>query len=176
MSFQHRIWRIGIGYAWLFAKHHPHRLGCGNSARRSRPRGAEFGQLDIFPRLVQGEGKEDEEDELKHGLEFSVDGRTFASQRISFAGGYRPKDTEGILARYPIGKEVPVSYAPENPAEATLETGATKQVRSQLNILLILFAAVVVLNVITYYVKSLDQNKRPAIRSYGAAGLPVAPV
>jgi hypothetical protein len=107
---------------------------------------------------------------------YSVNGASFASQRISFAGGYRPKETDAILARYPVGKEVPVSYTPENPAEATLETGATKQVRSQLNILLILFAIVVVLNVVTYYVKSLDKKKRPAIRTYGAAGLVVNPV
>lgn len=107
---------------------------------------------------------------------YSVNGASFASQRISFAGGYRPKETDVILARYPIGKEVPVSYAPENPAEATLETGATKHVRSQLNILLILFAIIVVLNVITYCVKSLDQKRRPPIRTYGAAELLVNPV
>lgn len=107
---------------------------------------------------------------------YSVNGTPFVSQRISFAGGYRPKETDAILARYPVGKEVPVSYAPENPTEATLETGATKQVRSQLNILLILFAVIVVLNVITYYVKSRDQDRRPPIRTYGAAGLVVNPV
>ena len=107
---------------------------------------------------------------------YSVNGTPFSSQRISFAGGYRPKETDAILARYPIGREVPVSYAPENPAEATLETGATKQVRSQLNVLLILFAVIVVLNVITYYVKSLDTKRKPPIRSYGAAGLVLDPV
>jgi Protein of unknown function (DUF3592) len=107
---------------------------------------------------------------------YSVNGAPFVSQRISFAGGYRPKETDAILARYPIGKEVPVSYTPENPAEATLETGATKQVRSQLNILLILFAVVVVLNVITYYVKGLDQKRRPPIRTYGAAQMLADPV
>jgi hypothetical protein len=107
---------------------------------------------------------------------YAVNGRPFASQRISFAGGYRPKETDGILARYPVGKEVPVSYAPENPAEATLETGATKHVRSQLNILLILFAIVVVLNVLTYYVKNLDKKERLPIRTSGAARLLVTPV
>ena len=64
---------------------------------------------------------------------YSVNGAPYVSQRISFAGGHRPKDTDAILARYPVGSEVPVSYAPENPTEATLETGATKQVKSQLN-------------------------------------------
>src|SRR5687767_685779 len=106
---------------------------------------------------------------------YSVNGAPFSSQRISFAGGYKPKETDAILARYPVGAEIPVSYSPEKPAEATLETGATKQVRSQLNILLILFAVIVVLNVITYYVKSLDQETRPPIRTYGAAGLVINP-
>ena len=107
---------------------------------------------------------------------YSVNGAPFVSQRISFAGGYRPKETDTILARYPVGKEVPVSYAPENPAEATLETGATKQVRSQLNILLILFAVVVVMNILTYYVKSTDKKRRPPIRTYGAAQMVADPV
>ena len=106
---------------------------------------------------------------------YSVNGTPFASQRISFAGGYRPKDTDAILARYPVGKEVSVSYAPNNPAEATLETGATKQVRSQLNLLLICFAIIVVLNIVTYYVKSLDQKERRT-PTFGAAGLLVSPV
>lgn len=107
---------------------------------------------------------------------YSVNGAPFVSQRISFAGGYRPKETDAILARYPVGKEVPVSYAPENPAEATLETGATKQVRAQLNILLILFVVIIVLNVVTYYVKSLDKKRRPPIRTYGAKELVANPV
>lgn len=106
---------------------------------------------------------------------YAANGRPFASQRISFAGGYKPKETKAILARYSVGQEVSVSYAPDNSAEATLETGATKQVRSQLNVLLILFAVIVVLNVITYYVKSLDKKRKPPIRTYGDAGLLVDP-
>ena len=107
---------------------------------------------------------------------YSVNGAPLVSQRISFAGGYRPKDTDAILARYAVGKEVPVSYAPDNPAEATLETGATKQVRLQLNFLLICFAIIVVLNVVTYYVRSLDKKGERPIRTYGVAGLLVTPV
>ena len=103
-------------------------------------------------------------------LSYSVNGAPLVSQRISFAGGYRPKDTDAILARYPVGKEVSVSYSPDNPAEATLETGATKQVRLQLNFLLICFAIIIVIKSITYYVKSLDQDRRRPIRTYGAAG------
>lgn len=107
---------------------------------------------------------------------YSVNGAPFTSERICFAGGYRPKETDAILARYPVGKEIPVSYAPGNPAEATLETGATKQVRSQLNILLILFAVIVVLNVLTYFVKSADRKRKPPIRTYGAAEVLAHPV
>lgn len=107
---------------------------------------------------------------------YSVNGNPYVSQRISFAGGHRPKDTDAILAQYPVGKEVSVSYAPENPAEATLETGATKQVRSQLNLLLVCFVIIVVLNVITYYVKYLDKKDKPAIRTYGVAGVVENPV
>jgi hypothetical protein len=107
---------------------------------------------------------------------YSVNGAPFVSQRISFAGGQKPKETDAILARYPVGKEVPVSYAPENPAEATLETGATKQVKAQLNILLILFVVIIVLNVFTYYVKSLDKKRRPPIRTYGATAMVANPV
>jgi hypothetical protein len=106
---------------------------------------------------------------------YSVNSAPFVSQRISFAGGHKPKETDAILARYPVGKEVPVSYAPENPAEATLETGATPQVKAQLNILLILFVVIIVLNFVTYYVKSLDQ-KRPPIRTYGVTEIVANPV
>jgi hypothetical protein len=104
---------------------------------------------------------------------YSVNGAPLVSQRISFAGGYRPKDTDAILAHYPVGKEVSVSYSPDNPAEATLETGATKQVKLQLNFLLICFAIIIVMNIITYYVKSLDQKRKPPVRTYGAARLMV---
>jgi hypothetical protein len=107
---------------------------------------------------------------------YSANGAPFTSQRISFAGGYRPKETDAILARYPVGREVPVSYAPENPAEATLETGATRQVKAQLNILLILFVVIVVLNVFTYYMKSLDTKRRPPIHTYGVTGMVATPV
>ena len=102
---------------------------------------------------------------------YAVNGAPFTSQRISFAGGHRPKETDAILARYPVGREVPVSYAPENPAEATLETGATKQVRSQLNILLILFVVVVLANVLSYFVKSSERKRKQPIRTYGAVEL-----
>ena len=36
---------------------------------------------------------------------YSVNGAPFTSQRISFAGGYKPKEIDAILARYPVGKK-----------------------------------------------------------------------
>jgi hypothetical protein len=87
---------------------------------------------------------------------YSVNGTPYTSQRISFAGGYRPKDTDPILARYPIGSDVPVAYAPENPKEATLETGATKQVAAQLRVLVIFFILIILLNVLNYFLRGLN--------------------
>lgn len=97
---------------------------------------------------------------------YSVNGTPFTSQRISFAGGYRPKETDAVLSRYPVGSEIPVAYAPEKPAEATLETGATKQVTAQLRILVIFFFVIIAMNVLNYYLKSLNETRQP-IRSYG---------
>jgi len=101
---------------------------------------------------------------------YSVNGTAYSSQRISFAGGYRPKETESILSHYPVGSEVPVAYAPENPAEATLETGATKEVKAQLRILLIFFVLIILINALNFYLKVLNKkDSRPPFRSYGLA-------
>ena len=99
---------------------------------------------------------------------YSVNGTPFAGNRISFAGGYPPKETDAILSRYPVGKEVVVSHAPDKPAEATLETGSNRQVTAQLRILLIFFVVIILLNVLNFYLKSLDRQKRTPIRTYGA--------
>jgi hypothetical protein len=99
---------------------------------------------------------------------YSVNEMPYTSQRISFAGGYRPKETDPILARYPAGSDVPVAYAPENPAEATLETGATKQVTAQLRVLLIFFVLIILLNILNFCLRGLNQRNRAPIRSYGS--------
>ena len=102
---------------------------------------------------------------------YAVNGTAYSSQRISFAGGYRPKETDAILARYPVGSEISVSYAPDKPAESTLETGANKQVTAQLRMLLIFFVVIVLLNILTYYLRGLNtENRRPG-RTYGLAVL-----
>jgi hypothetical protein len=103
---------------------------------------------------------------------YSVNGRPLASQRISFAGGYKPKETDAILARYPLGSEVTVAHAPDNPAEATLETGATKQVTAQVRVLVIFFVLIVLLNIFSYYMRGVNRrSSSPPGRSYGAVEL-----
>jgi hypothetical protein len=100
---------------------------------------------------------------------YSVDGAPFTGNRISFAGGYPPRETDAILSRYSVGQQVVVSHAPGNPAEATLETGSNRQVTAQLRILLIFFVLIVLLNVLNFYLKRLNEERKPPIRTYGAA-------
>jgi hypothetical protein len=102
---------------------------------------------------------------------YSVNGTPFTSQRVSFAGGYKPKEVDPVLARYPVGSEVVVAHDPQNPAEATLETGANKQVKAQLNVLLVCFVLIVVVNILSFWVRSSSQRSGPARRTYGMAVL-----
>ena len=109
---------------------------------------------------------------------YSVNGAPYTSQRVSFAGGYKPKEVDPILARYPVGSDVTVAYDPQKPAEATLETGANKQVKAQVRILLICFILIVVVNILNYYVKGLNRKSTTPVRTYGTLSPvnPVAPV
>jgi len=100
---------------------------------------------------------------------YSVNGTPFAGQRISFAGGYPSKETDTILSRYPVGKEVTVAHAPDNPAEAALETGSNRQVTAQMRLLLIFFVLIIVLNILNFYLRRLNKDPKPPIRTYGAA-------
>ncbi|HVF72261.1 MAG TPA: DUF3592 domain-containing protein [Chthoniobacterales bacterium] len=84
---------------------------------------------------------------------YAVHGAPYTSQRVSFAAGYPGKDIDSILARYPVGSEVNVAHDPQNPAEATLETGATAQVTAQVRVLLICFILIVLVNVLSYFLR-----------------------
>lgn len=84
---------------------------------------------------------------------YSVNGAPLTGQRISFAGGYPPRETDTILSRYPVGREVVVAYAPDNPAEATLETGSNRRVTAQLRILLICFVLIVLVNILSFWMR-----------------------
>jgi Protein of unknown function (DUF3592) len=103
---------------------------------------------------------------------YSVNGQAFSSQRVSFAGGYKPKEVDPVLARYPVGGQVTVAHDPQNPAEATLETGSNKQVTAQLRVLLICFFLILAVNVLSYFVKSASRQSGPPRRTYGSVALP----
>ncbi len=98
---------------------------------------------------------------------YSVNDKPYTSQRVSFAGGYKPKDVDPTLARYPVGSDVTVAHDPPNPAEATLETGANKQVTAQVRILLICFVLIIAMNILSYYVKGLNRRSSVPTRTYG---------
>ena len=102
---------------------------------------------------------------------YSVNGTPFTSQRISFAGGYKPKEVDPLLARYPVGSEVTVAHDPQNPAEATLETGANKQVTAQMRILVVCFILIIAVNILSYYMKGLNRKSGPPLRTYGSAAV-----
>lgn len=85
---------------------------------------------------------------------YSVNGAPFTAQRVSFAGGYKPAEVDPVLSRYPVGADVTVFHDPHNPAEATLETGATKAVTAQVRILVVCFIIIVVVNVLRLWVRA----------------------
>ena len=87
---------------------------------------------------------------------YSVSDKPYTSQRVSFAGGYKPKDVDPTVARYPVGSDVTVAHDPQNPAEATLEPGSNKQVTAQVRILLICFFLIVAMNILSFYLKTLN--------------------
>jgi hypothetical protein len=99
---------------------------------------------------------------------YAVNGAPFTSQRVSFAGGYKPKEVDPILAQYPVGGEVRVAHDPQNPREATLQTGSNKQVTAQVRLLLVCFILVVAVNVLSFFMKGLNKKSGPPMRTYGS--------
>ncbi|MEY2562363.1 MAG: hypothetical protein QOH88_556 [Verrucomicrobiota bacterium] len=99
---------------------------------------------------------------------YSVNGTALTSHRISFAAGYPPRETDAILSRYPVGKEVTVAYQPDNPAEATIETGSNRQVTAQMRVLLICFALIVLVQALNFYLDRLKERRDAPRRTYGA--------
>jgi hypothetical protein len=100
---------------------------------------------------------------------YSVNGTSYTGNRISFATGCPPKETDAILSRYPVGRDVAVAHEPGNPAQATLETGSNRQVTAEMRLLLICFVLIILSNVLYFYLKRLNHETRPSIRTYGAA-------
>jgi hypothetical protein len=101
---------------------------------------------------------------------YLVNDKPYTSQRVSFAGGYKPKEVDPTVARYPVGSDVTVAHDPQNPAEATLETGANKQVTAQVRILLICFFLIIAVNILSYYMKGLNRRSSLRGRTYGLLG------
>ncbi|HEX4631194.1 MAG TPA: DUF3592 domain-containing protein [Chthoniobacterales bacterium] len=97
---------------------------------------------------------------------YVVNDKAYTSQRVSFAGGSKPKDVDPTLARYPVGSDVTVAHDPQNPAEAALETGANKQVTAQVRLLLICFVLIVAMNILSYYLKGLNRRSSLPNHSY----------
>jgi hypothetical protein len=87
---------------------------------------------------------------------YVVNGTSYTGERISFAAGVPPKETETVLARYPVGKEVTVHFAPEKPSEAVLEPGANRNVTAQLRLLITCFVIIVLVHIGLYYLRSTD--------------------
>jgi uncharacterized protein DUF3592 len=100
---------------------------------------------------------------------YSVNGAPFTGNRISFAAGYPPRETNAILSRYPVGRQITVAHAPGDPAQATLETGSNRQVTAEMRLLLICLVIIILSNVLYFYVKRQSQERRPPIRTYGLA-------
>ena len=109
---------------------------------------------------------------------YSVNDKSYTSRRVSFAGGYKLKEVDPILARYPVGNDVTVAHDPRNPAEATLETGANKQVTVQLRVLLICFFLIIAMNILSYYVRGLNRPSSLPSRTYGLliSVSPISPI
>ena len=99
---------------------------------------------------------------------YLVNGAALTSQRVSFVGGYKPNEVDPVLARYPVGSDVVVAHDPQNPAEATLETGSNKQVTAQLRLLLVCFVIIIAANILSFWVKGLNRKSTPVHRTYGA--------
>jgi len=79
---------------------------------------------------------------------YQVDGKTFSSNRISFAAVVPASETEPVLSRYQVNVPVHVHYQPGNPAVAILEPGPNRQVSLILRQYIIWFAVVILVNVI----------------------------
>ena len=87
---------------------------------------------------------------------YEVNGTSYTSERISFAAGVPPKETDSVLARYPEGKSVTVQYAPDKPSEAVLESGVNRNVTAQFRLLIVCFVIIVVVNIGLYFLRSME--------------------
>lgn len=97
---------------------------------------------------------------------YSVNNVPYTSKRISFVGGVPSKETDSVLARYPVGENVVVHYAPGDPAQAALEPGSSPAVVKPFRSLIILFVMLILANFGRLAVAKLEPDK-PKPRTYG---------
>ena len=79
---------------------------------------------------------------------FTVNGRNYEGKKPFFANSFRKlgrEKTTALLANYPAGTAVTVSYHPENPALSILEPGRTEGVVSAMVVLVMLVALGVIM-------------------------------
>ncbi|MEP6776830.1 MAG: DUF3592 domain-containing protein [Chthoniobacterales bacterium] len=88
------------------------------------------------------------------GYSYSVDGKSYESERISFATGYRPREVDAVLNRYSVGESVPVFYSPSNSNEAVLEPGSNRQVTASIRMLMICFILLIIVNIAQFYLRA----------------------
>ena len=86
---------------------------------------------------------------------YTVDGKEYSSEKISFAAGYRPKEVDAVIGRYSVGQTTPVSYSPAAPGEAVLEPGSNAQVTAPFRMLLICFVLLVIVNVAQFFLRGM---------------------
>jgi hypothetical protein len=65
--------------------------------------------------------------------EYSVQGQTYQSNRLSFSDTFRknPAESQSKIRLYPIGKRVTVFYNPKNPSEVILERSGNWFLRAE---------------------------------------------
>jgi hypothetical protein len=78
---------------------------------------------------------------------YEVDGKTYASSRVTFADAVPASETEPILARYLLHQAVAVSYQPGHPEVAVLEPGPNRAVSLGLRAFIIWYGIIILLNV-----------------------------
>lgn len=90
-------------------------------------RGKVYASRVVEERLRDGDNEIMYRPEIRY--EYVVDGKEFAAKRLGLedtSASWR-SDADGIVDRFPIGREVEIFYNPENPGEALLEpTDAVK--------------------------------------------------
>jgi len=85
---------------------------------------------------------------------YRVEGNDYSGRNITIGGLASGKETDSVLARYPLGAPVTVHYAPREPATATLEPGPNRYANAVLRTYIVWFAVIILSNVVVYLVNT----------------------